>query len=228
MWQRLLPSGPQRTFLVLTFVVMIGIIVLSDTLTTALLLISLMTNFLIISAQMTMINERHDDHRDEVEDAVMPAMFPAMSAFTGSKEGFAERPVQGFGGAYPGGLDDVMGLGYDIGTPGLPPGTGAPVYTPVSASGADGPIPAVDAPFYHNRLSTRAEPPFGSDPEGLPAEAVGNFDADRLMVEHSRWRSDIPHRQTAGIHRRKDLMDKYVREELDEEEATPWWGRGEY
>lgn len=48
------------------------------------------------------------------------------------------------------------------------------------------------------------------------------------MVEHSRWRSDLPHRQLAGIHRRKDLMDKYVREELDEEEATPWWGRGDY
>jgi hypothetical protein len=57
-------------------------------------------------------------------------------------------------------------------------------------------------------------------------DAIAIYDGDELMAYQARSRND-PERVWAGIYRRKALVDRYVREELDERENTQWWGAGE-
>jgi hypothetical protein len=210
--------------MLLTFIIIVAIVMMSESLSDAILVISLLSQFLIISTLLSGVDERHNKNTA----ATSIPWVPAKPAFTPNREGFASRPVIAPGtgiapgggrgpAAYPGGLDQLPI--YDFGATG-PAGTGA-VYAPVS-SGADGPPLAPGDPFQLNRIESRA----GAEPcdYGYAGEARNTFDADRQMVEHGRWRND-PHRVVAGVMRRKELVDKYVREELEEEENSPWWGR---
>ena len=239
--------GRQGLFLVMTFIVMVVVILLSKDATTALVLISLITNFLIISSQLTLISERHEDDESEranrgQDGAVAPDALPWVGATqSGFQDGtplkakclegstlvdnFAPQPAPGPAAGYPGGLNstDLDDMGYSVGpVASLPPGTG-PVYNVTG----ENPSPALDNPYSLNRLETRADPTYGQSGAcdyGLAGEARNTHDADQQIAQHARWRND-PYRVAAGIMRRKDLMDKYVREELDEEEDSYWWGR---
>lgn len=51
-------------------------------------------------------------------------------------------------------------------------------------------------------------------------------DGDELLARQNRSRND-PERVWRGIYRRKDIMNRYVNEELDEEENSRWWGSHE-
>lgn len=253
----ILPRGPQRVFFVLTLIVMLVIIQLAGSLGEALMYTSLITQFLVITTLATGVAEKHDKALSPAGAAVVGGAgvwYPgAYQQFDSDPEhaveGFATSPMEFAPGGthmnpdlegYPGGLEpsDLYGAGYDIGaTATLPAGSGA-IYSPTSgafATGADGPALPPYNPFQLNRLASRAEPgprttygrdgpvPIGMD---LANEARSNFDGDRMMVEHARWRND-GQRVAAGIMRRKALVEKYVREELDEKENEPWWGRHE-
>ena len=248
----ILPRGPQRFWFVLTLVVMVVIVYLSDTLSTALLYTSLLTQFLVITTLATGIGEKHDKALgvDDVAVAGGAVFVPsALQSFDSDPEHFATSPVAketpfSRDVPYPGGLSpaDLAGAQYDVGpVPDIPAGFGS-VYSPAGmefAAGADGPQLPPYNPFQLNRLASRAEPgprtvpmheaiSSGFGPVGMDAanEARRNFDGDRMMVEHARWRND-GQRVAAGIMRRKAHVEKYVREELDEKENEPWWGRFE-
>ena len=234
-------QGRQGLFLVLTFVVMVAVIILAKDIAKALLLISLLTNFLIISSNLIMISERHHYEIDDWAQAAsgISSGYPLLAASSGFTQGPSDmRSVQGTSGtykeefastphhnpaAYPGGLEpeDIASMRLDVGAvPSLPPGAG-PAYTPTSES----PYPAPGNPYHLNRLESR--PTAYPCHTGPAAELRDTHDADRKTVDHARWRHD-PYRVAAGVMRRRELMDKYVREELDEEENRPWWGRWDF
>ncbi len=233
----LLPRGPQRIFMILTFIVIVAIVMLTESLSTAMIFISLISQFLIISTLSTSIGELHDKATQPSSAAISMPWFPISPGFTSDREGFASKPLENpgvyDGDSYPGGLSpaDLGQMSYDMGPiAALPAGTG-PVYSPVDmpgyglGGGGDGPSLPPDNPYQTNRLNSRAEP--SACDYGPNSEARDSFDADRKIVEHARWRHD-PHRVVAGTMRRKDLMTRYVREELDEKENEPWWGRWDY
>lgn len=53
------------------------------------------------------------------------------------------------------------------------------------------------------------------------------IDGDQRMARQSIQRND-PLRSTIGSMRKQCDLDKYLREELNEEEDAVWWGRDEY
>jgi hypothetical protein len=58
-------------------------------------------------------------------------------------------------------------------------------------------------------------------------DAIAALDGDELNVYHSRARNDES-RVIAGTMRRKEFVDRFTREELDEEENSIWHGNHEY
>lgn len=222
------PRGPQRYFLVLTFIVIVAIVLLADSFSDAILAVTLLSQFLIITTLLTSIHDRHVDASDSdggygdgaatAGAGWLPPMGAGGPAFTAEPrdggEPFATTPARGGGWASVDDIDD-----------GLLPGVSAS-YAPVR-SGADGPAFTAEAaatnPFQLNRVRGAAEPA----PCDYSVEAADVMDSDRKTVEHVRWRHD-PHRVAAGVMDRKRLMDKYVREELDEEEDSQWWGRWDH
>jgi hypothetical protein len=52
------------------------------------------------------------------------------------------------------------------------------------------------------------------------------MDADEFNTYQAHLRND-PYRVLTGISQRKNMMDKYLNEELNEEENSQWWGRQE-
>lgn len=240
-------KGKQAIFLALTFMVMVLVIFLAKDMTTALLIISLLTNFLIISSQLTLISERHDEAVGKGSD-VMPDAYPWV-ANTGEgfvdegiagddlfspRDNFAGSPVwgkeadryedlAGHGGVisdYPGGLQEVFKTGA---LPGLVGPIGPGHLYQSGSAGETSEYPG--DPYHLNPLRSRGNR--SACDSGPNSEVYNNFDADRTVVEQARRRHD-PYRVAAGVMRRKDLMDKYVAEELNEKENEPWWGRAEF
>lgn len=220
----------QILYMALTFIVFVIIVLTAQSFSDALMMISLLSQFLIVSTLLTSVHES-TDATDLAATNV--TWLPARGSFEPDREGFTGRPLitpgtgisadAGRGAAvYPGGLHDIQSLVHDYGAVG-PAGTGA-VYSPMQAaatpSGADRPREASVGPM--RSFETRPAP--APCDYGYAAESRNTFDADRQMVEHGRWRND-PHRVVAGVMRRKEAIDRYVREELDEKEHEPWWGR---
>lgn len=235
------PRGKQSFFLAITLVVILAVILLAGDVKTALLVIGLIANFFIISSQMVLISERHAAEggasgadvagRPAAADSSLVSNVPwfgwngGHSGFQ-DKEDFASRPVPVHPHEYPGGLgvhDMPPGdTNYQTGPFEGPPGDGA-VYSPAPADAlAQGPYP--DNPFDLNRVDTAAQE---TCDYGMTGESRDTHDADRKVVDHARWRHD-PYRVTAGIMRRKHLLEEYVAEELDEAENLQWWGRSEW
>lgn len=189
-------DGRQGLFLILTFVVMVVIILLSESVTTALILISIMTNFLIISSNLAQVSQRHLYEMGRAEEPCENSL-DAESLPVGLIAGFdADGPDAPLGG-YQGGLSpgEVARL---VDSPWFEPGGESPeVY--YSAGGNPG-------------------------DRTVGGDVRDTFDADRKTVEHGRWRNN-PDRVVEGVANRKNAIDYYVREELDSEESTPWWGR---
>lgn len=77
-------------------------------------------------------------------------------------------------------------------------------------------------PFVTNRTFAPSGAPACFDDEANDEE----FDADEKIVYQARSRND-PLRATIGSMNRVSDVDHFVREELEEEEDRPWWGRHE-
>ena len=246
----------QNLFLALTIVVVVIILLITPNLQASLLPITLITNVLIISNLLLTAEQHHrkaaggetceSDDKDPGYGAWAANTAWSPSGFQDEPDGFASRNF------YDEALYEVAGLqapGADLAHPldftvgGVAVGEG-PSYAPlgmgVAALGADHrdglAVPELN-PFQLNRAESRAEP-WGAAP-GAPgpqcgdigdspyAEARAAFDGDRVVVEHAKWRND-PYRVAAGRANRQEQFDKYFREELDEEEDRPWWGRADF
>lgn len=206
--------GRQVAFLALTFLVMVAVIFLSKDLTSALLVISLLTNFLIISSQLTLISERHAMALTEQAEA--SNVSPDLTALlTATSEGFAdETEGESLGEQSASGLRQV-------GAPGLDSEFVRATVAGLEAAAA-GDLNAGE--LGGNLYAGCAPDPALSRWDGAPRSS---FDADRQLTEQARWRNGLDQRVAAGRLRRKDLIDRYMGEELDAEEHKPWWGRYE-
>lgn len=242
-------AGYQGLFLALTLVVMIIIILVTKDLTTAILIIGLITNYLIISSHLTLIKQRHengtttppgsrghynDDGTYSLGDYCEPyapgspsAPSSRPAAGGGGKEGYWPQP----GAGPPHSVQVPKGLPYDEGYRGAIDAAGdidhdsadtAPWGHPDrTAYGSD--YMAVGNPYDLDRIGSP-----GAAPPGIDDEAIGGLlDADELNTYHARSRNDNT-RVWAGAIRRKEFMDRYLREELEEEEDSQWWGRHEW
>jgi len=238
----------QGQFLAFTIVVVLIILVIAPDMRSALIPLTLISNVLIISTQSRYIDrqldadvaDRHATHSEH--NVLLSGQPPTLvSGFEGggggASEPFASRDLYAdyASGGYPGGLnaygpDPLSARVNDYSVGGLAPGQG-PTYAPASvAPGAGAPrLPPLN-PYQLDRVESRAEPWDGpgygcQDIGDSPyAEARNTMDGDRKVVEYAKWRHD-PYRQAAGRLRGRELMDKYFREEVDEEEDRPWWGR---
>lgn len=204
-------GGYQGLFLALTLVVMIIIIITTKDLPTAIIVIGLITNFLIISSQLTLMGDRHvaiEENARGAKRRINRGL--AASVTTGSPspgamlaEGFEDDPTDN---TPAGGTDQFAD---------------APL-----AAGAgleDDSDPLVD---FDGRPSKQA----GDAPEtrdlGYDNDTNGLFDADEAAAYQVRSRN-VPERVWSVGPRRRAFVEKYTREELDNEENKAWWGRHE-
>jgi len=203
--------GYQGFFLMLTLIVMIVVILVAQNLTTAIIIIGLISSFLIISSQLTMMGDRHlatcrgQKAKEEFTMATTAPPGEGAPAFPVVPE--TEPPAEGYPGAIDFGEttvgDEALALGH------VDWGEKARDNVPVGN------------PFSTNRVaSPQAAPPCVDD------DAIALYDGDELNTYQVRSRNN-PERVWAGIYRRKALLDRYVREELDERENTRWWGAQE-
>ena len=243
--------GYQGFFLALTLVVMIIIILTVDNLMTAVVMIGLVTNFLIISSQLTLLGDRHvattsrAAHNPGASVMVTPplGLFEGTAAFA-TADGFAAAEKRGpsreaftmattappgaappaflslpetrFPEKYPGAID----FGAEA-----PPfrlaADEAPALGHLDWAAADRDHVPVGNPYDLDRVaSPQAAGPCVDD------DATAFFDGDELNTYQARSRNN-PERVWAGVFRRKALVGRFVREELDERENTRWWGAGE-
>jgi hypothetical protein len=263
-------NGYQGFFLALTLIVMIIIVLTTKELTTAILHIGLITNFCIISSQLTLLGDRHlatsgaclGEIDQDLATSAMVNPAPGLATFdSGSNlmaslsEPMARRPgarppqvapnapVHGTIDAPPPGARERFTGG--AGPPAFPktpetttvaayPGaidfgeTGVPVvgdeapalgHVDWDAAARDG-VPVGDPHDLDRIANPQAAAPCVDD------DAIAIYDGDELMAYQARSRND-PERVWAGIYRRKALVDRYVREELDERENAQWWGAHE-
>ncbi len=237
-------GGYQGVFLALTLVVMLVIVMLSKDLPSALLVIGLITNFFIVSSQLTLLGDRQvadAERRGPPAPGLSSAVFDSPAGVTpegaallaslgGSsaaerlapgREAFAPAPPAfpvvpatwgGLPGPYPGAIDFDGEAG-----PGAP-GEEAPAlgHLDLSAAARDG------APEGNPFETGRVAAPYAAAP-CVDDDAISGFDGDEQNTYQARSRND-PTRVWAGVFRRKELIDRYVRSELDERENCRWWG----
>ena len=109
-----------------------------------------------------------------------------------------------------------------------------PSYSHVELSGAAplpagqgaAPLPAGQGAVYGGDIDQPDGAPTVGQPCAMESSTSG-FDADEKTVHNARLRNE-PTRVTAGTMRRQKMIDPYVREDLETDEASIWWGRHEY
>jgi len=227
------PRGHLGFYLGLTLVIIIIVIMVSKSFATAVLIITLLANFVIISTYLTLMHDRvagqsgspapgpygssgPPDRFTTATTAPPGAGAPEVVAVAGGRRrGSAGESYSDFGGdtggdaGYPGAIDG--GIDDDS-----LPQFGA---TDWRAEGRDN-VPAGN-PFSTSRTaSPQAAPPDVDD------DAVAALDGDELMAVQGRSRND-PTRVWAGALRKKAQLSRYVKEELDERENSRWWGQHE-
>lgn len=216
----------QDFFLALTLVIMVIIIIISRDISTALLLMGILTNYLVISAQLTMMKKRK------------------MQAMTGKHK----HTLGGFG------ADRLTETGFEprekfisetAAIPSVPihdqfehtvlvqpPYEGA-----IEVSDTDDPflsylghtekshheVAPVGNPYNMNSAKEYVSAPLCMRPD----EAVDVLDADEKLAIRARSRSDV-YKESAGIQRRKALIARMVSEEVKANEKRDWWTANEY
>ena len=195
--------GSQGLFMTLTFVIMIIIVLSTKELSSAMLLIGFITNFLIISSQLTLMGDRNTVNDSETK-------------YNRYRRALGESPVM----VTP--LPGVVG-NFVSGDPAEPyPGAIGP------AEQYPGPIgPAEQYPGAIDFIESPAQNiKQAAGQDGACKSYSDDSGADDFVVSQTRSRNN-PERVWAGIHRRKALIDRFAGEELDEEGGTPWWGSHE-
>jgi hypothetical protein len=135
-------------------------------------------------------------------------------------------------GAYPGRVRE-LGAGDQP----IPPYPGAVTFDPADQrafyeSGVGGyrdrtALETDNFPAGNPYDTARTFAPFAEGPCLDDDSYGGMMDADEAYAVQIRSRND-PTRVAAGIIRRKEFMDAYLREELEQEEDSRWWGRHEW
>jgi hypothetical protein len=205
--------GSQGLFLALTFVIMIIIVLSTKELSSAMLLIGFITNFLIISSQLTLMGDRNTVNDSETKYnryrralGESPVMVTPLPGVVGNFVGGA--PAE----QYPGAIGPAEQYPGPIGPAEQYPGAIGP------AEQYPGAIDFIESPAQNIKQAA------GRD--GACKSYSDDSGADDFVVSQTRSRNN-PERVWAGIHRRKALIDRFAGEELDEEGGTPWWGSHE-
>lgn len=234
---------PQGRFLALTLVVMVVILFLAKNLVTAMLTIGLIANFLIISSQLSLVEERHFSR-------VKPPDRPGSDLISNPSPWLATSVAGGFGGPTgeaggPTGRREPFLSSATTAPPGgappsfpAVPATDLPLKYPgaiefdeLETSPALGWTDRTDVsndtmprgnPFQTSRVAAPEAAPPCVDDDAL----AGLMDLDELNTYQVRSRN-VPERVWAGALRRKAHVGRYVSEELDEAEDAMWWGRDE-
>jgi len=206
----------QRYFLVLSLVVIVAVVMLAPNLTTAVIIVGLMTNFLFMSTQLMQLSNQHQRTLGEPGGGRPDPNVGISAGFRDEPEGFGNYGAAAhsrMGAAPYQGAVTLKPFGPDAGDVGP---YRAPMYTEAPESGGT-PIPIQDR-YNLDRI--------GGDSRQNPCEhpAVDVFDADERNVHLVREKNDA-HRVVAGGMRRKDQLSRYLKEELDEEENSHWWGQ---
>ena len=259
---------------------MIIIVLVVKDLTRSIVIIGLITNFLIISSQLTLLGDRYVTNNEKIDiiDTSVVASQPSsalLSSFnTPVSLGGAEMmtpmknelftteplgagspiPDTGLFHSYPGAID--FGETTDLGD--TPASTDRTPYLGHVVQVADNRVAdnrvadnrvadnrvadnrVADNRVADNRVADNrvADNRVADNQNNIPTgstratlsctdeDAIALYDGDELNAYQVRSRNK-PERIWAGIRRRKDLVDHYVREELDECENTRWWGAHE-
>ncbi len=218
MFARTRSGDPQGLFLALTLVVMIIIVLVTKDLTAAILIIGLATNYLIISTQLTALG------RQQKARAPPPAAEP---------ENF--WPAPGAGAPYTGTTAATGGGGpwrgvrapYRGAIAGDPDAGGPGVHAAAARGHPDRTARETDSvPVGNPHDLDRIGSPAAAAPCVDDEAAGGPLDGDELLAVQARSRNDDT-RVRAGTIRRKAFMERFLTEELEEEEDSRWWGRHE-
>lgn len=243
-------KGNPGVFLALTLAVIIIVALITRDLQTTIAIVSLITSFFIISAQLTMLERLRRPKKSESSstDSFLPAVTspapaPPPPAFTyvprvpASADANTEPP-------YPGAIDftdevegDPSGLSHPVGPATSRGVAGAPDAVFSAAPTGDALLGDEAPALGHRDWTTSARDnvaegnPFDVGRVGAPQaappciddEASAYLDGDELNTIQARARND-PTRVWAGIYRRKELVNRYVGEALDEAQDSRWWG----
>lgn len=201
-----LPAGQQGAlFLALTFVLVIIIVLMSPDAMTALVIVGLLLGLALAYNSMGGRGRDRDDDADSPptskEGFYLPGA-PAPYAVSAPRLPARQR-------SYPGAIDideydTEPGLGHRDRTEG------------------DNDFAPDGNPFNLNRVGASHAASACVDDEANDDE----LDGDERMNYQARSRND-PTRVTAGTMNRRRDLDKYLREEVDEEDDREWWGRHE-
>lgn len=206
----------QDKFIVLTFILIVIIILVSRTLQEAVLLVTMVTGFVITSTYINNIGRGLPTGSAPVDAGGVVAATgePLVSTFVGEP-----ADVIGKGATHsewPGGLSDFEMQGIIRSS--APDINETYTYDLPPLDEKRGPF---GNPFDLNNIKTPGQHSMAG---GAFDEARVAIDGDERLAMQGRFRND-PYRVAAGIMRRKDIVDRNVREELDREEDSRWWGR---
>jgi len=194
-------------FLALTFVLVIIIVLMSPDAMTALVIVGLLLGLALAYNSMGGRGGGHghdhggDDPQPSKEGFYLPG---APAPYAVSAPRLPARPR-----SYPGAIDIDE---YDT-----EPGRGHRDRTE-----GDNDFAPDGNPFNLNRVGASHAASACVDDEANDDE----LDGDERMTYQARSRND-PARVTAGTMNRRRDLDKYLREEVDEEDDREWWGRHE-
>jgi len=216
--------GYQGLFLALTLVVIITIVLTVPNLTVAVVVIGHITNFLIISSQLTFLGDRLAISHKKDHDQILARIHHDLgsSPLSGDRDVVCCRATPS--GAETAALETEPFGFLSHGSPGRG-------YPGAIDFGAADPPGDTDEALAHTGWTADDEAgnPYGSGWAALPcvgSDAAVSCDGDELNAYQVRSRNS-PERVWAGVYRRKSLIDRYVREELDERENAQWWGAHE-
>jgi hypothetical protein len=198
--------GYQEGFLALTFAVIVIIVLVSKKLTRAVVIVSLLTNFLIISTQLTLISEKSN---------ILGKNSSGKSSGESSGKSSGKTPK-------------TVANALAPKTVASAPKTVASAPKTV-ASAAQQVSQEQKTPRYPGAINLGSGFVGDIGPHAEPFEddfIIESLDDGELMAQQSLSRND-PERALAGITNRKALVERFMGEELDEAEDERWWGRHE-
>jgi len=207
----------QKIFLAVTIIMMIVVILISDTLAQAVIIISLVSNLLVISSYMNLTHYRAKKYVEEVKgigettDTVekftdpdpepTTTDGPAVNSTVGSTVGSTKTQYKG--AISPVKVDDEY----------------VPHYDDMMYYGHTRRQTGESLPWPNPYVQSDIEPTVGWTEDD---EAVDVLDVNEKMV--NRGRIDYKGRADVGTLSRMNIMNRFFREELDEQENRDWWG----
>jgi cytoskeletal protein RodZ len=226
--------GYQEGFLALTFAVIVIIVLVSKKLTRAVVIVSLLTNFLIISTQLTLISEKSNilGKKSSGKTPKTVASAPKTVASAPKTVASAPKTVASAPKTVASAPKTVASAPKTVAsapkTVASAPKTVASAPKTV-ASAAQQVSQEQKTPRYPGAINLGSGDVGDIVPHAEPFEddfVLESLDDGELMAQQALSRND-PERALAGITNRKALVERFMGEELDEAEDERWWGRHE-